>query len=139
MPRPLPAITLQPPATDKPLGKQHKAFNTLVGKIQRAKSRLQQWHEARERAAQAQAAHIVPKMRSLKAYRKDLVLALDALQDDPRYNKTDRKRLRNLIETLGLACLDMQPDAEIEAILYGQRTARREKRPDAMDDLFGFE
>jgi len=78
-------------------------------------------------------------MRSLNAYRKDLVLALDALQDDLRYNKTDRKRLRNLIETLGLACLDMQPDAEIEGILYGQRTARREKRPDAMDDLFGFE
>ncbi len=139
MPRSLPAITLQPPAADKPLGKQHKTFNTLVGKIQRARSRLQQWHEAMQRAAQAQAAHIDPKMRSLNAHRKDLVLALDALQDDPRYNKTDRKRLRNLIEMLGLACLDMQPDAEIEAILNRQRTPRREERSGAMDDLFGFD
>jgi hypothetical protein len=135
----VPAITLQPPVSGKPLSKQQKAFNTLVGKIRRARDRLQQWHDAMQRAAQAQAAHIDPKMRSLNAMRKDLLLALDAMQFDPRYNKTDRRRLHTMIEALGQACLAMQADAEVEAILGRQRAPKRKERPPEVDDLFGFD
>lgn len=139
LPMSVPAITLQPPVSGKPLSKQQKAFNTLVSKIRRARERLQQWHDAMQRAAQKQAAHIDPKMRSLNAQRKELVLALDAMQFDPRYNKTDRRRLRDMIEVLGQSCLAMQADAKIEAILSRQRAPKREERSSGMDDLFGFD
>jgi curved DNA-binding protein CbpA len=135
----VPAITLQPPVSGKPLSKQQKAFNTLVGKIRRARDRLQQWHDATQRAAQAQAAHINPKMRSLNARRKELVLALDAMQCDPRYNKTDRRRLHAMIEALGRACLAMQADAEVEAILGRQHSPQRAQPTPEIDDLFGFD
>lgn len=135
----IPAITLQPPVAGQPLSKQQKTFNTLVGKIRRARERLQQWHDAMQRIVQVQASHIDPKMRSLNARRKELVLALDAMQFDARYNKTDRRRLRDMIEALAQACLDMQADAEVEVILDRQRTPEREERPTGMDDLFGFD
>ena len=135
----VPAITLQPPVPGKPLSKQQKAFNTLVGKIHRARNRLQQWHDAMQRAAQAQAAQIDPKMRGLNAMRKELFLALDAMQADPRYNKTDHKRLRAMIDALGHACLSIQHDAEIEAILSRQRAPAPEQQESGMDDLFGFD
>ncbi|MDY0331159.1 MAG: hypothetical protein RBR52_11785 [Thiomonas sp.] len=82
------AITLQPPVCGKPLSKPQKTFNTLVGKIDRARKRLEQWHAAMQRAAQAQAAQIDPKMRDLNAMRKVLLLALDAMQSDSRSTST---------------------------------------------------
>lgn len=136
---PIPAITIQPPLAGQPLSKQQKTFNTLVGKIGRARERLQQWHAAMQRIVQVQTAHIDPKMRSLNAKRKELALALDAMQFDAQYNKTDRRRLRDMVEALAQACLDMQTDAEIEAILDRQRTPKRDERPPGMDDLFGFD
>ncbi|MDD4886213.1 MAG: J domain-containing protein [Thiomonas sp.] len=135
----VPAITLQPPVPGKPLSKQQKAFNTLVSKIHRARNRLQQWHDAMQRAAQAQAAQIDPKMRGLNVMRKELLLALDGMQADPRYNKTDHKRLRAMIDALGHACLSIQHDAEIEAILNRQRAPAPEQQESGMDDLFGFD
>ena len=135
----VPAITLQPLVSGKPLSKQQKAFNTLVGKIHRARNRLQQWHDAMQRAAQAQAAQIDPKMRNLNAMRKELLLALDVMQADPWYNKTDHKRLRAMIEVLAHACLSIQHDADIEAILNRQRAPAREERESGMGDLFGFD
>ncbi|WP_449371513.1 J domain-containing protein, partial [Thiomonas sp.] len=135
----VPAITLQPPACGKPLSKPQKSFNTLVGKIDRARKRLEQWHAAMQRAAQAQAAQIDPKMRDLNAMRKELLLALDAMQSDSRYNKTDRRRLRAMIEVLGPACLSLQADADVQAVLRRQREPQREEAESRMDDLFGFD
>jgi hypothetical protein len=134
----VPVITLQPTSHGKPLSKQQKAFNTLVGKIRRARDRQQQWHAAMQHAAQAQAAHIAPKLRSINALRKELMLALDAVRTDPGYNKTDRKRLHIMIEALGQACLAMQADAEVEAILSRQGRSKRQTAPSQIDDLFGF-
>jgi curved DNA-binding protein CbpA len=135
----VPAIILQPPVSGKQLSKQQKTFNTLAGKIGRARNRLQQWHEAMQRAAHAQAARIDPKMRDINATRKELLLALDAMQDDPRFNKTDRKRLRAMIEALAHACLSAQHDAQIEAILNRQHAPATAQQAADMDDLFGFD
>lgn len=99
------------------LSPAHKRFNTLLRQIEQARKTLQTWQNNIPVFQQAFVQQMLPLQTSLRAERRQHLLALDALFDQPDWTRTERSTLQALI-TEGaddLLAVDAD-DAEIKAL-----------------------
>jgi hypothetical protein len=97
---------------------EHKRFQTLLGKIDKARQRLQAWQEQLPVFAQMHAARVAPLEAELKAARRAWAFELEALQGAQRWSKADAATLSEMICDICGALLDAdgEPDAELKAL-----------------------
>ncbi|MCK9366260.1 MAG: J domain-containing protein [Metallibacterium scheffleri] len=119
--------------------KQHKAFDTLVKKLERERARLQDWDDARASLSALIHGELPARRQSLDRSRKALVLHLDALYADARFNAADRGRMRATLLGIAEDILAVDADAELQAVRRRHGVASRGAVDAGMDDLFGFD
>lgn len=109
-------------AAARPASPEHKRFQTLLGKIDKARQRLQAWQEQLPLFAQAHAARVAPLEAELKTARRAWAFELEALQGAQRWSKADAATLSEMICDICGALLeagrdaDGEPDAELKAL-----------------------
>ena len=97
---------------------EHKRFQTLLGRIDKARQRLQAWQEQLPVFAQMHAERAAPLERELKASQRAWAFELEALQGAQRWSKADTATLSEMICDICGALLDDagEPDAELKAL-----------------------
>ncbi|HSM22586.1 MAG TPA: J domain-containing protein, partial [Rubrivivax sp.] len=109
-------------AAARPASPEHKRFQTLLGKIDKARQRLQAWQQQLPLFAQAHAARVAPLEAELKAARRAWAFELEALQGAQRWSRADAATLSEMICDICGALLDAdgdgdgEPDAELKAL-----------------------
>lgn len=107
-------------AAARPASPEHKRFQALLAKIDKARRRLQAWQEQLPLFAQAHAARVAPLEAELKAARRAWAFELEALQGAQRWSKADTATLSEMICDVCGALLDAagdgEPDAELKAL-----------------------
>ena len=84
-------------AGGKPLSPEHKRFQTLLGKIEKARARLQTWQEQLPLFAQMHEVQAVPVLARLTAERRAWALGLEQLLLQRRWSKSEAKTLTRLL------------------------------------------
>ena len=87
-------------ADGKPLSPEHKRFQTLLGKIEKARSRLQTWQEQLPLFARMHEAQAVPVLARLTAERRAWALQLEQLLLNRRWSKLSLARKTGLAATV---------------------------------------
>ncbi|SCC92992.1 putative DnaJ-class molecular chaperone [Thiomonas sp. X19] len=132
-------LVLSPPSSQAPLSKNQRAFNTLVRKLERARKTLAQWEqfmpEFQANCLQAQS----PRLQAFNAVRKALLHKLDTAYGDARFNPTDRRRIREIVQDIGADILLAEDDAMVRALMQRYAPPERPAQHDSTDDLFGFD
>jgi hypothetical protein len=107
-------------AAARPASPEHQRFQTLLGKIDKARRRLQAWQEQLPVYAQMHAERVAPLEAELMAARQAWALELEALQGAQRWSRTDAATLSEMICDICGALLDAvgdgEPDAEFKAL-----------------------
>ena len=108
-------------AGGKALSPEHKRFQTLLGKIDKARERLQTWQQQLPLFAQMHEAQAAPVLARLKAERRDWALGLEQLLLQRRWSKAEAKTLTRLLcDMSGRLVAEAedtdQPDAEMLAL-----------------------
>lgn len=105
-------------AAARPASPEHKRFQTLLGKIDKARQRLQAWQEQLPLFAQAHAARVAPLEAELRAARRAWAFELETLQGGQRWSRADAATLSEMICDIcgGLLEADGEPDAELKAL-----------------------
>ena len=108
-------------AGGKALSPEHKRFQTLLGKIDKARERLQTWQQQLPLFAQMHEAQAAPVLARLTAERRDWALGLEQLLLQRRWSKAEAKTLTRLLcDTSGRLVAEAedadQPDAEMLAL-----------------------
>ena len=108
-------------AGGKALSPEHKRFQTLLGKIDKARERLQTWQQQLPLFAQMHEAQAAPVLARLKAERRDWALGLEQLLLQRRWSKAEAKTLTRLLcDTSGRLVAEAedadQPDADMLAL-----------------------
>lgn len=120
-------------------GKQHKAFDALVRKLERERARLQDWNDAHASLSALIHGELPARRQALDRLRKALVLHLDACYADARFNAADRTRMRATLLAIIDDILAVDADAELQALSRRHRAASTGAADAGMDDLFGFD
>jgi hypothetical protein len=87
-------------AEQKVLSKAQKQFNNLIKKIDDQKKRLREWQETIPQYNQRVEDSYQPLMDSFNNYRVEWLHSLDSAYDNKAFNKTDKKKLRHILEEL---------------------------------------
>jgi hypothetical protein len=97
---------------------EHKRFNTLLGKIEKARERLAHWHEQAPRFAEVHAEQVQPSIDAYNAKRRAWAFELEQLLLSRRWAKADAQTLRNMICDMCGVLMELapQPDAELKAL-----------------------
>ena len=108
-------------AGGKALSPEHKRFQTLLGKIDKARERLQTWQQQLPLFAQMHEAQAAPVLARLKAERRDWALGLEQLLLQRRWSKAEAKTLTRLLcDMSGQLVAEAedagQPDTEMLAL-----------------------
>ena len=105
-------------ADGKPLSPEHKRFQTLLGKIEKARSRLQTWQEQLPLFARMHEAQAVPVLARLTAERRAWALQLEQLLLNRRWSKAETKTLTRMLCDLSVSLVQLTdpPDAEMKAL-----------------------
>jgi hypothetical protein len=107
-------------AAARPASPEQKRFQTLLGKIDKARQRLQAWQEQLPLFAQAHAARVAPLEAELRAARRAFAFELEALQGAQRWSRADAATLSEMICDICGGLLeaggDGEPDAELKAL-----------------------
>lgn len=105
-------------AGGKALSPEHKRFQTLLGKIEKARSRLQAWQEQLPLFAQMHEAQAAPMLARLDAERRAWAFQLEQLLLQQRWSKADASTLTRLLCNLSGRLLETAdvPDEEIKAL-----------------------
>lgn len=105
-------------ASARTVSPEHKRFQTLLAKIEKARARLHSWHEQLPLFAQAHQARVAPLRQQLASERRSWALELEALQLAHKWSRADRATLSELICDIcgGLLDAEQEPDAEIKAL-----------------------
>jgi hypothetical protein len=107
-------------AAARPASPEHKRFQALLAKIDKARRRLQAWQEQLPLFAQAHAARVAPLEAELRVARRTWAFELEALQGAQRWSKADASTLSEMICDICGALLDAagdgEPDAELKAL-----------------------
>lgn len=124
----------------RPLTKDQRTFNTLIGKIGTARTRLAEWEQAVDRFRQRYVSELLPLQRDNIDLQIDLLLGLDAAFRRFRLTKTERRKISALIVDLALSTLEVRDDDRVKA-LYNQHSGddfddREEAEEEAARALF---
>ena len=108
-------------AGGKALSPEHKRFQVLLGKIDKARARLQAWQEQLPLFAQAHEEQAAPVLARLTAARRDWALGLEQLLLKRRWSKSEAKTLTRLLcDMSGRLVAEAEgagtPDAEMLAL-----------------------
>ena len=105
-------------AGGKTLSPEHKRFQTLLGKIEKARLRLQTWQEQLPLFAQAHEAQAAPVLARLDVQRRAWAFQLEQLLLNSRWSKADTSTLTRLLcELSGMLVETVDPpDEEIKAL-----------------------
>jgi hypothetical protein len=97
---------------------EHKRFQTLLGKIDKARARLAAWQSGLTAYGQAHLAQVLPLQRALAQERLKWALQLEQLQLAHKWSKADRATLSELIcDVCGdLLSAEEAPDPAIKAL-----------------------
>ena len=98
---------------------EQKRFNRLIGQIGAARETLAAWQREIPRYHQAHLKRIEPLLVELRAGRRQAVLALDALLNEPGWSRTDRTTLSEALCERAAALIggdDAALDAEMRAL-----------------------
>ena len=97
---------------------EHKRFETLLGKIDKARARLAAWQTGLTAYGQAHQSQVLPLQRALAQERLKWALQLEQLQLAHKWSKADRATLSELIcEVCGdLLSADEASDPAIKAL-----------------------
>ncbi len=95
MDTPLNLLIVNP--TDKPLTPAQRKFNQLVRKIEQARAELLAWQEQLPVFAQAYSQRMRPLLADLAAQRRAVAIKVDAMLDQPRWNKTERRTMKAVV------------------------------------------
>ncbi|HSQ73606.1 MAG TPA: J domain-containing protein [Rubrivivax sp.] len=97
---------------------EHRRFQTLLGRIDKARQRLQAWQEQMPAFAQMHAARVAPLEAELKSARRAWAFELEILQGAQRWSRADAATLSEMICDICGALLDAdgEPDAELKAL-----------------------
>ena len=98
-----------------PLTADQKRFNSLITQIDQARRTLAAWHDNVPLYGQAHEKVIVPLINSLAAARRDMVIFLDGLFDQPQWSKTEHATLRELV--LNSAAELLEADGDDDPVL----------------------
>ena len=99
------------------LSPAHKRFNALLGQIEQARKTLQTWQNNIPLFQQAFVQQLLPLQSTLRAERRQHLLALDALFEQPGWTRTERSTLQSLITEGADELLEADADdAEIKAL-----------------------
>jgi hypothetical protein len=103
---------------EAPDAPEHKRFRSLLERIETARLRLQAWHEALPRFAQAHATQVQPLLDNLEASRRAWAFELEQLCLGGRWSAVEREALDTMILTICRSLLDAAdtPDAELKAL-----------------------
>ena len=105
-------------AGGKSLSPEHKRFQTLLGKIEKARLRLQTWQEQLPLFAQAHEEQAAPMLVRLGAQRRAWAFQLEQLLLNKRWSKADTNTLTRLLCELSSMLVESgdTPDEEIKAL-----------------------
>ena len=105
-------------ATGKQPSPEHKRFQTLLGKIDKARSRLQTWQEQLPLFAQMHEVQAAPVLARLAAARRAWAFELEQLLLNRRWSKADTQTLTRMLCDLSGSLVDSAdpPDAEMKAL-----------------------
>ena len=105
-------------ATAHAASPEHKRFQTLIGKIDKARRRLHAWQEQLPVFARMHAERAAPLQRELMAAQRAWAFDLEALQGAQRWSKADAATLSEMICEICGALLDAEgePDADVKAL-----------------------
>ena len=102
----------------KALSPEHKRFQALLGKIEKARERLQSWQQQLPLFAQMHKAQAAPVLAQLTAERRAWALGLEQLLLNRRWSKAETKTLSRMLCDLSGGLVDESdpPDAEMKAL-----------------------
>ena len=105
-------------ASPRQTSPEHKRFQTLLTKIDKARQRLQTWQEQLPLFAQMHEQRVAPVLTELTAARRAWAFELETLQLRKGWSKTDAQTLSQMICDLCGALLDIsdEPDEELKAL-----------------------
>ncbi len=105
-------------AGGKAASPEHKRFQTLLGKIDKARSRLQTWQEQLPRFAQMHEVQAAPMLARLAAARRAWAVELEQLLLNRRWSKADTQALTRMLCNLSGSLIESvdPPDAEMKAL-----------------------
>ena len=116
---PTPSSSLVVSAAEAPLSKEQKAFNNLVGKLDKARKKLAGWRETLEVFHRRCTAELAPREARQLELQAALAHALHGAHGQKGVTAAERRKLSTLIVELAAAVLDARDDAELKA-LYNQ-------------------
>ena len=91
------ALQIVPAPGIATLTPEQKRFNRLIGQIAKARATLGDWQAQIPLFHQAHVKRIEPLLQELRALRREAVFALDALLNQPGWNRGETETLRELI------------------------------------------
>jgi hypothetical protein len=97
-------------ATARISSPEHKRFQALLQKIDKARERLASWQTQMPLFAEMHEAKAVPEMRALMRARRDFAFELEGVLGAQRWSKTDASSLRELICDLAGDLIDSEGD-----------------------------
>lgn len=100
-----------------PLSPEHKRFQTLRTKLDKARQRLQAWHTNLPLFAAAYKERVVPALDAFEAARREWVFELETVLGAQNWSKPDAACLRQMIVGMAGALLDGLEDGESDAEL----------------------
>ena len=105
-------------AGGKATSPEHKRFQTLLGKIDKARSRLQTWQEQLPLFAQTHEVQAAPMLARLAAARRAWAFELEQLLLNRRWSKADTQALTRMLCNLSGSLIESvdPPDAEMKAL-----------------------
>jgi len=105
------------PTPDRPkLSRAQKAFNTLIGKIEKQRVLLAGWEAAVPRYQQRHLAEMTPLIEKATKLRRELVFSLDRAHSQKPLAKAERRLVADLVRDFASELVDEDGGAEMKAL-----------------------
>ena len=142
-----PSASLVVSAADAPLSKEQKAFNYLLGKLDRARRKLAGWREGLEVFQRRCALELAPLEQREAELQAELARSLDAAHGQKGVTAAEQRKLSAMIVDLAAAVLETRDDDEMKALYnrhgeadYDAEEAAADAQMKAMlERIFGVE
>ena len=109
------ALEIAAAAGGKQSSPEHKRFQTLLGKIEKARARLQVWQEQLPLFAQLHQAQAGPLIKRLWQVRRDYAFALEQVLLKQRWSKTDAQTLTRVLCDTAAVVVGTAEEEDLEA------------------------
>lgn len=99
---------------------EHKRFQSLRGQIDKARQRLQTWQNRLPLFAAMHATRVAPLRAALAASQRAMAFEVEALRAGPRWTKSERATMSEMICEIAGALLETgdAPDGELKALFH---------------------